>query len=54
MTLHIQLENNERLTNLKVADSILELCKESYTPLDPYVIAKAILLELEKYRIEGG
>jgi hypothetical protein len=46
MTLIIRLDHeDEKITNLNVADAVIELCEEYPYALKPVTIAKAILLE---------
>ena len=48
MTIYIQLDTKkEKVTNLTVANAILEMCDNQIGILNPKLIAKAILLQLE-------
>lgn len=48
ITFHLA-DEKEKITNLNVADAIIEVCKDTtFYDLDPTVIAKAILLETER------
>lgn len=47
-------DGNEKMTNFKIAEAIIELCDEDFnnTGLDAEVVAKMILLEIDKRK--GG
>ena len=48
MTIYIQLDTaQEKVTNLTVANAILEMCDNKIGILNPRLIAKAILLQCE-------
>ena len=49
MTITIHLDTDrEKITNLAVANAILEMCEDNHIDiLNPKLIAKAILLQLE-------
>lgn len=48
MTIYIRLDTKkEKVTNLTVANAILEMCDNQIGILNPRLIAKAILLQLE-------
>jgi hypothetical protein len=50
MRIQIYLENEkETVTELLIANGIIELCKDTYCyAIDPTIIAKAILLATER------
>lgn len=50
MTIHIHLDTEkERITNLAVANAIMEMCINNHIDiLNPFLIAKAILLQQER------
>ena len=49
MTIQIHLDSgSEKVTNLAVANAIVEMCEETAVDiLNPKIIAKAILLQVE-------
>jgi hypothetical protein len=47
MTLKIEIESNEKLDNLTLASAIKNFCFDT-DYLDPVIVAKAILVDLEE------
>lgn len=49
ITYHLDA-GNEKMTNFKIAEAIIELCDEDFnnTGLDAEVVAKMMLLEIDK------
>ena len=45
MTINIYLDKGERLTNLTLANALLELCSDKANDLDPVKITYAMLVE---------
>ena len=53
MTIHIHIESNEKVTNLAIANAIIEMCEDNHIEiLNPRVIAKAILIATESEETE--
>jgi hypothetical protein len=52
ITYHLDA-GNEKMTNFKIAEAIIELCDEGFnnTGLDAEVVAKMILLEIDKRKV---